>query len=84
MFSSDAPVEICILKFYPNHSTLRRIGSISAAVETNPRKSVCTLVHRNNTPRRAMQRVVHQALGLPSRVGIFKSRLTPNVRKKTF
>ena len=22
MFSSDAPVAICILKFYPNHSTL--------------------------------------------------------------
>jgi len=22
MFSSDARVEICILKFYPNHSTL--------------------------------------------------------------
>jgi hypothetical protein len=36
MFSSDAPVEICILKFYPNHSTLAylRQYEFSTGIET--------------------------------------------------
>ena len=43
-----------------------RIDDISAAVERNPRKSVCALARSNNAARRAMQRVVHEALVLRS------------------